>query len=382
MIDHLTRVVLDAVDERRLAPPQHGQSEGVQAGAVDDAAVVAELALRVDDGHVEPPVVGPKARRPDDRADLAAAEVELATGAAGASVGAKRSGASTSASSPLVRAHSSNTSSSRSILRSASEQTLRSPPENSARPSRTVAQRPTSSTPIAGERVEVERRPLGRPDELRRRQPPRPREILDLVVAAGPTRRTRPSTTARRGRGTSAASARAPRPTGSPADPIASARRRAARRSPTPRRRARRPRGAGPGCGSRTASAARRPPARRARSSGTVGRLQAPLAMTTARDRISPRLVVTWYPSSVRRTEVTFVPVRTGARARAAKRSMSSIDLAPSSCSRRDPRLRREGPAGGSASWGSAVAASPSARAARSSPPRRARARRGRSTAR
>ena len=60
-------------------------------------------------------------------------------------------------------------------------------------------------------------------------------------------------------------------------------------------------------------------------SGGTAGRLQAPLAMTTARQRISPRVVVTRYSASVRRTDVTFTPVRTGAREAAAKRSMKSV---------------------------------------------------------
>jgi hypothetical protein len=48
-LDHFTGIILDPVDEGGLAPPQHGQSQGVQAGAVDDATVVAELALRVYD---------------------------------------------------------------------------------------------------------------------------------------------------------------------------------------------------------------------------------------------------------------------------------------------------------------------------------------------
>lgn len=47
--------------------------------------------------------------------------------------------------------------------------------------------------------------------------------------------------------------------------------------------------------------------------------------MTTVRQRSSPRLVVTRYPSPLRRTEVTFVPVRTGARENAAKRSMNCV---------------------------------------------------------
>ena len=60
-------------------------------------------------------------------------------------------------------------------------------------------------------------------------------------------------------------------------------------------------------------------------SAGTEGRLQAPLAMTTVRQANSPRLVLTWYPSSVRRTDVTVVLVRTGARLAAAKRPMNSV---------------------------------------------------------
>src|SRR6516225_5574389 len=68
VIDDLSRIVFDAVDERGRAPPQDGQSQGVQAGAVDDAAVVAKLALPVDDGHVEPPIVRPEPGCPHDRA--------------------------------------------------------------------------------------------------------------------------------------------------------------------------------------------------------------------------------------------------------------------------------------------------------------------------
>jgi hypothetical protein len=52
--------------------------------------------------------------------------------------------------------------------------------------------------------------------------------------------------------------------------------------------------------------------------------LQAPLATTTVRHRISPWFVVTRYPSSVRLTDVTSVPVRTGACETVAKRSMNS----------------------------------------------------------
>jgi hypothetical protein len=77
VIDHLTRIVLDPTDEGRLAAPQHGQPECVEPGAVDHAAVVAKPALLIQDGYVEPPVVGLEAGRPEDRADLAAGQIQV-----------------------------------------------------------------------------------------------------------------------------------------------------------------------------------------------------------------------------------------------------------------------------------------------------------------
>src|ERR1700684_2955828 len=77
LADHLARVVLDAAQERGLAPPQYGQAQGVQAGTLDGAAIVPELAPRVEDRHVEQAVVGPEPGRPEDRPDLIAAQVEL-----------------------------------------------------------------------------------------------------------------------------------------------------------------------------------------------------------------------------------------------------------------------------------------------------------------
>ena len=50
--------------------------------------------------------------------------------------------------------------------------------------------------------------------------------------------------------------------------------------------------------------------------------------MTTARQAISPSLVVTWYPSPAMCTDVTFTPVRTGARDTLANSSMNSATSA------------------------------------------------------
>src|SRR5262249_27502125 len=54
VVDDVARVVFDPVDERRLSTPQDRQAERVQPWAVDGAAVVAEVALRVDDRYFEP----------------------------------------------------------------------------------------------------------------------------------------------------------------------------------------------------------------------------------------------------------------------------------------------------------------------------------------
>src|SRR5580658_4480121 len=77
VIDDCPRVVFDAADERRPAPAQDGQPESVQARARDHAALVLQLALRVEYGHVEPAIVRPVAGGPHDRADLPAAQVNL-----------------------------------------------------------------------------------------------------------------------------------------------------------------------------------------------------------------------------------------------------------------------------------------------------------------
>ena len=150
VIDDVARVVLDAVDEGRLAPAQHRQAQRVHPGRLDHAAVVAQLALLVQHRHVQPAVVGTEPGRPHDADESPPPRRSSCSGdAAGTRVGSKRSGAPTSASRPVARAHSSKVSSRRSIFRSASANRLRRPPENSARPSRMAESRPTSATPIA-----------------------------------------------------------------------------------------------------------------------------------------------------------------------------------------------------------------------------------------
>ncbi len=105
---------------------------------------------------------------------------------AGARVGSKRSGAPTSASRAWLRAHSSKVSSNRSIFRSASANWLRSPPEKSASTIAYGSQPSHNFDAGCGEGVQVQGRALRRADQLRRRQPSRAREVVDLVVALIP----------------------------------------------------------------------------------------------------------------------------------------------------------------------------------------------------
>ena len=186
MIGHLARVVLDAADERGPAPPQHGQPQRVEPRAVDHAALVPQVALRVDHGHVQPAVIGPEARRPHDRADLAAAQVELQP--------RRRRhprrlepfrrpelGVAPAGQRPLVegveQAPQLEVGEREHVAQAAGEQRA-AVPDHRPPAHQLDAQR--------GERVEVERRPLGRPDQLGRGQPPGPGEVVHLVVPLVP----------------------------------------------------------------------------------------------------------------------------------------------------------------------------------------------------
>ena len=61
---------------------------------------------------------------------------------------------------------------------------LRSDPANCVLPSSAMpARRPTRLTPTVGQRVEVEGGAVGRAGELQRGNSPRPRDVVDLVVA-------------------------------------------------------------------------------------------------------------------------------------------------------------------------------------------------------
>src|SRR5215203_2994510 len=77
MRHHLTRIVLDPVNERGLPPSEHRQSKRVHAGTLDDTAVVPQVTFLVNDRHVQPAVDWTETRGPDHRTDLAALEIDL-----------------------------------------------------------------------------------------------------------------------------------------------------------------------------------------------------------------------------------------------------------------------------------------------------------------
>jgi hypothetical protein len=76
VIDDVARIILRAMDERRLAAAEDGQPDGIEPWRIDDSAVVPQVALAIDDGNVEPAVVGAKPGGPDDGTNLATPEVE------------------------------------------------------------------------------------------------------------------------------------------------------------------------------------------------------------------------------------------------------------------------------------------------------------------
>src|SRR5215217_8471285 len=68
-------IVLDPADQRRAPRVLPGQAKVVEAGRVRHPATVAQAAIGVENGKVDPGVVGPVPRRPDDGVDLYLASV-------------------------------------------------------------------------------------------------------------------------------------------------------------------------------------------------------------------------------------------------------------------------------------------------------------------
>ena len=136
----------------------------------------------VEHGQVDPAVVGAVARWPRRPCGCRRAGGRSRSAATGRRVGSKRSGRSTSPSRPVSVAHSSRVASSRFILRSASVHVLGNDPENWATPSRSRPEPADDPDPGVPQRVEVDRTPLRGADQLGRGEVADADEVVDLVV--------------------------------------------------------------------------------------------------------------------------------------------------------------------------------------------------------
>src|SRR6266567_9337529 len=76
MIDHISRVILRAINETRFASAKDGQPQSIHPRCIDDASVVSQVTLAIDHRHVEPAILRTKTGRPQDRTDLAIPQVE------------------------------------------------------------------------------------------------------------------------------------------------------------------------------------------------------------------------------------------------------------------------------------------------------------------
>ena len=246
-------------------------------------------ALAVEHRHVQPRIVRAIAGGPDDRADVAARQIQRkGRRARRSAVAANRSGTSTSASMPLSIAHASSASSSRFILRSAIAHVVAQRP-GELQPCRRAdpGQAADDAHAQRAQRVEVDSATVGVAGELQRRHAARALEVVDRVVAlvedAGSVH---PPLDVRAAIASRHADVLADRQRHA-AGPTAGSRSPAARRSPMRRRRARRRRRAAAGCDIAAASAARSPGGTAVASAGTRATLHAPVASTTARQRHS-----------------------------------------------------------------------------------------------
>ena len=75
MIAEIARVPAGTIDERGFASAEELQAHHIHAGRRDHPAVVADVSLVIEDGHVQPRIVEAVPGRPDDCFDLPACEI-------------------------------------------------------------------------------------------------------------------------------------------------------------------------------------------------------------------------------------------------------------------------------------------------------------------
>ena len=72
----IAHVIFGAMHEARFSSAHEVESERVKARDGDNSAIVAQKAFMVEDRYLQPPIIRPKAARPDDRTHIVAREIE------------------------------------------------------------------------------------------------------------------------------------------------------------------------------------------------------------------------------------------------------------------------------------------------------------------
>ena len=174
------------VDLRRRST---GRPSAYRPGAVDDAAVVPQVALAIEHGHVQPAVIGPRPRGPDNRTDFAALQIE-AERRRGRQLGGREAlrradlGIACVIARPLVERVQ------HPLHLQVRQRELIAQAAREQRAAVAHGRQPADQLHAGGaQRIQIERDALGRADQLRRRQPARALQIVDLVVALVPQAR-------------------------------------------------------------------------------------------------------------------------------------------------------------------------------------------------
>ena len=76
MIAQVAGIIAGTIDQRRFAAAQERGPHQIHSRERDHSAIVADHTLPIENGLMEPRIVGPVARRPDDRLDFSAREVK------------------------------------------------------------------------------------------------------------------------------------------------------------------------------------------------------------------------------------------------------------------------------------------------------------------
>ena len=183
MVAEIARVVAGAVDQGRLAAAQKLHPHEVHARMLGDPTIVTDLALAIENRHLKPGIVRAIAGGPDNRPYLAGAEIH-AEGRRALDLGGGKAVRRIDLTIEAILGRPFVDCAQQPVHLEIGHRAIVVQRSRELRLSVGDARDPANEFHAdAGQRVEVQGPALGRASQLKRRHPPRPVDVIDLVIA-------------------------------------------------------------------------------------------------------------------------------------------------------------------------------------------------------